>query len=182
MILSFKRRTPWHTDTNFKLKIQSRSKIHTFRMSKQMQPGHVIEFWEENPRNTTLNPEPFELPSYDCATEWKQIEDKEGRMIEKPVCFAIEPFRLVFPQLQRNKSIKKPPKNIKAQLQIADLWINEQLLQLVAYNDGFDNSRDFLMWFMFNALKKKTHILTGEIKHWTDQVYDAERAKTINDV
>lgn len=179
MILTFSRKTLWNTESNFKQSIKAGIKIHTFRRSNQMKVGHRIDFWDEAPHQIAKEPKEFFLENYDLASRWTQIEDSEGKIIEKPLCYATEPFRIVFPQLQRNRPLKNIPKNLQAEFKLGDLFINEDVLEMIAINDGFKNSRDFLTWFFLTAIKLKDYHVAGEVKHWTDQVYDAERATII---
>jgi len=178
MILSFKRETPWGEPTDFKLKIQAGIKKHTFRLGDRWKAGNVIDFWEENPRNVTMNPAPFFLKDYNLADQWKTVE-KDGETINKPLAFAIERFWMKFEDAPNLEGIKD---NFLFQLKIGDLWIDRmEMLNMVAMADGLDTYQNLTGWFNVIRKKRKKQVLTGQVIHWTGaSVYDWDTAEVID--
>ncbi len=177
MILSFKRQMPWGESTNFKQKIKAGVKIHTFRLGDRWKPGMIIHFWEENPRVKTKNTAAFRLGNYERAEVWKQCEYKEEgkeRIVDEPLCFAVEPFELTIKELPDDGDRVNRK---EVELKIGDLFIDTpEMLQLVAFNDGFNSFEEFISWFSIYFKKKGITTGKGQVIHWTDQVYDTDTA------
>lgn len=102
---------PWGQPTNFKEKIQAGVKIHTFRMGDRWQPGMLIHFWEENPRNTSVNPAPFQLPRFDLAELWyggkiDMVTFEKADEEPCPKCFAVEQWEMKI-ELVQDEEVKR---------------------------------------------------------------------------
>ena len=179
MILSFTREFPWGEPTNFKQKIKAGAKIHTFRSGERWQTADKIRFWEGNPSNTTMNPEPFILDNYDLAELWAVVPSKadgDAGHVEIPLVFAVETFELTINQQQDSEEKE-------VTLKIGNLFIDTpELLEMIAINDGFDSLEEFIEWFSIRFKKKGIQKMKGQVIHWTDQLYDPESAEALSKI
>ncbi len=148
MLLTFKRKFPITvppfnagTPTQFKLKIQSGEKKHSFRIGHRWKPGMPIHFWEESPRNNGFDPAPFDLPK-EMATYWDK--DNKGRTM--PLCSAVEKWEMAF--------------NLNEEFDGTDFFhfwiggyaiIEKPQMEIVANNDGLTLAQ-FVHWFYQAAI------------------------------
>lgn len=180
MLLTYSRLSPWKSETDFKAKIQTQQKIHTFRDGKRWRSGMRIDFWDESPRNTRKVPPPAPIVvSPSCATFWGVFKDKEGNPIEKPLVAAVEDYKWEFWDVVEGMEGYNPEatRQIGYDLWIGERHIDEKLINLVAKRDGFESVRDFVNWFDWSRTKKGVDSLEGQVIHWVKgKVYDKERA------
>lgn len=176
-LLSFSRLFPWGAPTNFETKIKAGVKIHTLRFGNGWYAGRPIDFWVGSPRNEGSYK--FFIEDFDKALEWKTIQRKDNEKndysVNLPICSAVESFTMQFERLD-------DPEKTTIDFRIGELEIDENLIEAVAAADGFDNAGDFVRWFLRSARKKadkaKAFKLSGQMIHWTDKVYDLDRAQT----
>lgn len=175
-LLSFSSAFPWGDPTNFEAKILAGIKPHTFRSGNGWYPGRLIDLWIGSPRNKGS----YKLPEleFDKVLQWKTVtrKNKQGQdyEINLPVCSAVESWKMDFGNLGDSE------RSTTLDFTIGGLKVDENLLEVVATMDGFDNVDDFLRWFQTSAKKKKKTVLTGQLVHWTDKVYDLATAQTID--
>lgn len=175
MILSFKRHYLFdkETPTRFMEKIQAGSKIHSFRLGARWRAGLPIDFWEESPRNQTMSPQEFTIPT-DRAVVWRHV-NRQGKELFLPHCYKTEPFIL---ELKRLPDADGQINRFEASLKIGDLYFNTpELFNLVATNDGFNSATEFCRWFAEYIPKgHNSFTFRGVVVHWTDQLYNPKPA------
>ena len=124
----------------FKHRILDRTKKHTIRedKSRRWKAGRSIEHWLGNPRNKKHNPDihQFGKDVCQCVQAITIVNSKDsGKMV------------YVY-----DKTHTLHPKRLSV-----------DQIEILAINDGFDNTEDFWNWF--------SETTSGYIIHWTDLIY-----------
>ena len=179
MILHIPKVTPWMTETGFKHKVQAGAKIHSLITGFRWKQGMKIEFIEGD---ISTIPIPFTLPYKDVASKWTTEKNKDGELIDYPVCCAIEDFKIWITKMKVGDPdfVKNVSYQFEIKFKIGSIYFDtEELFDLIAMNDGFDSREDFLQWFIESAKKKMTNYLEGQVIHWTTNVYDSSTAKVM---
>lgn len=175
-LITFSSSFPWGDPTDFEAKILGGIKHHTLRSGNAWYPGRLIDLWMGSPRNKGS----YKLPTleFDKALEWKTVTRKdrttgEDYEVNLPVCSATEDWTMDFQNLFDDSQ------DTLVTFRIGDLEVDENLADVIAVADGFDNYAHFMRWFEHSARKKKTEHLEGQLIHWTDKVYDIDTANHI---
>ena len=178
MLLTFKRNFQTGQPTNFKNKIQNGGKIHTIRKpSARFKLGAKIHFWENNPRNTTQNPQPFFLDPTRYAGKnvphWV-FEEKEETGADYaaflPCICAIEEILLDFDNGYDDDA------GLFDFVTVGGRKLTGREIDTLAANDGFRSSYHFAKFFVNQSIGNP--LLNLVLIHWTlTSVYNEETAQ-----
>lgn len=141
MILSFKKQFPWGKPTDFEQKILSRTKIHTIREDPhgRWNAGRHIHFATG-----------VRTKHYNCFMESE--------------CVSVQAIQI---HHYRDENVKSAVDVIVDGDLIYSLYgtavINDERMEQLAKNDGFDSVADFFKFFNKD--------FQGRIIHWTDFKY-----------
>ena len=147
MLITFSRKLPDGSPSNFKDKILDGTKIHTIRATRrgkrQIETGDELHLWDGSPRNTRGN-------SAKIPGSW--------------VCSGVEPAYILFDEQEDVYSVRVMVGRVYAgSVNYTQLsWENVKRL---AENDGLTINQ-FVNWF-WEATNKGTELFQGFIIHWT---------------
>lgn len=139
MILSFKKKFPWGTPTDFEQKILSGTKIHTIREDPHGR-------WKPGRKAHLANG--VRTKNYNCF--------KEG------VCISIQDIEIIHYHEYRDEINIVIDGVIKFAMNEHRIF-NQDFMNQLAKNDGFESKEDFFKWFDKD--------FQGKIIHWTDFRY-----------
>lgn len=165
--LSFNQFFPNKEQTLFREFIQQGAKKHSFRMSYKRRPGQSIQFQQTNNLAIGKPKEPFTINKR-LAEFWTESPVKDSPFDEYPIIAAIESWAIQF---------VNPSKTLESYFRIGKLFIDENMLEVVALSDGFKDGESLLTYFWKVSRKNKVKTLKGQLVHWnTHTVYDEKRA------